>query len=158
MRLGAHGLSIELPGGWEGRIFRRGAAGPVLHAASFALHEHDGDFGAAATGRMRDGDRFLAVVEYRPDERLRPGQGLFESGGPPQRIHPLDFSARQLQVTRAGQLGWQRFFTASGRACCAYAVIRPGRHPPGRLVAELARVLATLTVEPGFAGRAQPTG
>lgn len=146
--ISGHGLAIDVPHGWEARIFRRADAAPVLHAASFPLHEHDGDFGAAATGRMRGDDRFLALVEYRPDARLRAGHGLFASHERP-RPHASRFSSRQLQVTRAGQLGWQHFFTASGRPCCLYAVVQPARLSAGRLVADLARVLATLEIAPG---------
>jgi hypothetical protein len=145
--ISAHGISLDPPPGWEARIFRREGAAPVLHAASFALHERDGDFGAAATGRMAAGDRFLALVEYRPDHRLSPGQGLFEVDGRPRDLQPRDFSPRTLQVTRAGQLGCQRFFTEVGRPCCLYAVVRPGRAPLPGLVADLNRVLVTLRLQ-----------
>jgi len=146
--ISGHGLAIEVPSGWEARIFRRADAAPVLHAASFPLHDHDGDFGAAATGRMRGDDRFLALVEYRPDGRLRAGHGLFAPASRPVPRAP-DFSPRQLQVTRAGQLGWQRFFTVAGRPCCVYAVVQPARLSAGRLVTDLARVLDTLEIAPG---------
>jgi hypothetical protein len=146
--ISAHGISLDPPPGWEARIFRRDGAAPVLHAASFPLHEGDGDFGAAATGRMAADDRFLALVEYQPDHRLVPGRGLFEAGSRPPYLQPDDFSPRALQVTRTGQLGCQRFFTEAGRPCCLYAVIRTGPTPVRRLVADLNRVVATLRVEP----------
>lgn len=147
MRITGHGISIDLPTGWEGRIRRADAGGPVLHVASFALHERDGTFGAAATGRMRDGDGFAALVEYCDPETVPPGVGLFA----PERPHAPrrgDFAATQLQVTRPGQLGWQRFFTDAGRTACLYAVIQPSWTGPGPIVEELGHVLASLRLTP----------
>jgi hypothetical protein len=140
-----HGLSIDVPAGWEGRIFRRGGGGPIVHVASFALHPGDGDFGAAATGRMHPGDRFLAVLEYLATGPLTPGHGLFAPARPPAPAW-AHFSPRQLQVTRTGYLGWQRFFTEAGRPLCAYAVIRPAGSSGPHLAGEIARVLSTLRV------------
>jgi hypothetical protein len=114
-----------------------------MHAATFALHSSDGDFGAAATGRMRGDDMFAALLEFRGDARIHPGVGLFEQRGRPAP-HPHHFAARQLQVTRPGQLGWQRFFTDAGRALCLYAVIQPLHSSPAQLAAELRAVLATV--------------
>jgi hypothetical protein len=143
-----HGLSVDVPAGWEGRIFRRGDGGPVIHVASFPLHDGDGDFGAAATARMRADDRFLALLEYLPSGRLEPGRGLFETFGRPPAPRPREFGHRRLQVARRGHLGWQRFFTEAGRPFCVYAVIAPVRTPVPRLVSGLAAVLASVQVAP----------
>jgi hypothetical protein len=147
MRVAAHGLSIDAPHGWEARVFRRPGAAPILHVASFALHRDDGDFGAAATGRMRGDDAFAALLEYRVDSAVTPGVGLFadSAGLPPLRAG--DFGPAQLQVTRPGHLGCQRFFALQGRPFCLYAVVRPVRRRPARLVRELREVLATLRVQ-----------
>jgi hypothetical protein len=145
--IAGHGISIDIPAGWEARIYRRDGAAPVLHAASFALHDGDGDFGAAATGRMRLGDSFAAMVEYLVDERLQPGIGLFAAEGVPPAPRLREFEPMQLEVTRPGQLGWQRFFTAAQRPCCLYAVIRPGAAAPAGMVAELGRMLKTLRLD-----------
>jgi hypothetical protein len=144
MRVIGHGLSIDAPLGWEARIFRRDGAAPVLHVATFALLEKDGDFGAAATGRMRSDDTFAALVEYRSDAVVRPGVGLFSAMGCPAMLRAHDFGPAQLQVTRAGQLGCQRVFTDVGRPFCVYGVIRPAGKGPGLLARELSGVLATL--------------
>jgi hypothetical protein len=144
MRVAGHDLSIDAPQGWEARIFRRDGAAPVLHVATFALCEQDGDFGAAASGRMRPDDAFAALVEYRTDAVVRPGVGLFAATGGPAPLGSHDFGSAQLQVTRRGQLGCQRFFTHGGRPFCLYAVIRPARKRPERLAQELSAVLATL--------------
>ena len=143
MRISGHGLSIDAPDGWEARILRRPGGGPVLHVATFALHERDGDFGAAATGRMRGDDIFCALLEFLGDDRARAGVGLFEADGRPVP-DPAQFRADQLQVTRPGHYGWQRFYTDEGRLCCVYAVVMPRRRPLDALVADLARVLTTV--------------
>jgi hypothetical protein len=146
VRVAGHGLAIEAPGGWEARIFRRAGAAPVLHVATFALSDRDGDFGAAATGRMRSDDVFASLVEYRADAAVRPGVGLFAAVGRPPALRAADFGSAQLQVTRTGQLGCQRFFAEAGRPFCLYAVLAPAAKSTERLAKDLGRVLATLTV------------
>ncbi len=145
MKLAGHGISVEVPAGWEARITRRGE-GAVLHVASFALKASDGDFGAAATGRMRRGDAFLALVEYVDPQLIRPNVGLYRPSRPPAPA-VQDFGPMSLQVTRAGQWGWQRFFTHARRTCAVYAVIMPGPERPEKLVRRLAGVVASLTLE-----------
>jgi hypothetical protein len=149
MRIAGHGVSIDVPAGWEARIFRRGGGGPVLHVATFELLDGDGDFGAAATGRMRSDDVFAVLIEYRVDDRLRAGVGLFAEAGLPAPPEAHEFNPMQLQVTRRGQLGRQRFFTQYSRPYCLYLVIQPVNHPLERLTGELSRVLATLQLPGG---------
>jgi hypothetical protein len=147
MRTGAHGLSIEVPRGWEARIVRRTGGAPYLHVASFALHSDAGQFGAAVTGRMGSDSIFAALVEYLVDPDVTPGAGLFASRWRP-RLGLHEFRHNQLQVTRAGHLGLQRFFTAAGRPYCLYAVIAPVRRRPAQLTGELSAVLKTLRFAP----------
>jgi hypothetical protein len=147
MKVGAHGLSIDAPPGWEARVFRRPGAAPVLHVASFALHRDDGDYGAAATGRMRGDDAFAVLLEFRVDDAVQPGVGLFEDSAGVPVLRTADFAPAQLQVTRPGHLGCQRFFSSHGRPFCLYAVLRPARRRPARLVRELRDVLATLRIQ-----------
>lgn len=144
MRIAAHGRSIDVPSGWEGRIYCRARAAPVLHVATFALRERDGDFGAAATGRMRPDDIFASLVEYRQMGGHQDGQGLFAARGHPTSLQAAEFSGAQLQVTRPGHLGVQRFFTTAGRTCCLYTVLRPGQKSADALLKEFNSVLATL--------------
>jgi hypothetical protein len=118
-----HGISVDLPHGWEGRIFRRHRGDPTLHAGTFSLPFDDGEFGSRATARMPAGATFLTLTEYRPGNGLVPGRGLFAEPGIPLPIHRARFRASHLLVARAGQRGLQRFFTVSGRPFCLYAVI-----------------------------------
>lgn len=155
MRLAAHGIGIDLPRGWEGRIYRRPGADPTLHAANFELPASDGDFGSGAAARMPDGGALIVLKEYRPGPRLIPGTGLFASRQLPLPLHGHRFHPRALQVGRPGQAGFQHFFTTgAGRPFCLYAVIKPSsdrahgaRGAEGQLGA-LNRILASLHFHP----------
>lgn len=138
MRLAAHGLRMELPAGWDARIFRPAGGEPTLHAASFALPARDGDFGSRATELMPSGGVFLAVTAYAADDHLRPGQGLFGARGVPA-LKQADFRHDQLVVQAPGRLGVQRFFTLGDHPLCAYAVVRdrPREHALAHLNAAL---------------------
>ncbi|HEY5430022.1 MAG TPA: hypothetical protein VIK04_12970 [Solirubrobacteraceae bacterium] len=146
MRTSGHGLSIEVPRGWEARIARRPESAPFLHIANFALRPDTGAFGAAVTERMGADGAFAALVEYRIDDRVTAGAGLFAAAWSP-RLRVGDFARAQVQVARPGHLGRQRFFTAAGRPFCLYAVVSPVRVRPARLVGQLAAVMATLRFE-----------
>ena len=131
-RLEAHGLAIDLPEGWEGRIYRRHGGDPILHAANYPLPHADGDFGSGATAHMPAGGCFLVISEYSPGQGLEPGKGLFAADTMPLPLELAHFHPRALQVGRPGQAGMQHFFTAGGRPFCLYAVVRP--HGGGRRV------------------------
>ncbi len=151
MRLAAHGIALELPRGWHGRIYRRPGAQPTVHAANFALPGEDGDFGSGATELMPDGGAFLSLKEYEGGPRLVPGQGLFAPAAIPLPLDPRQFHSRRLQVGRRGQAGMQHFFTASGRPFCLYAVVKApiaGAHAAAQpeQVRTLSRVLSTLAI------------
>jgi len=152
MRIAAHGIELDLPSGWEGRIYRLAGGDPVLHAATFALPTRDGDFGSGATGIMPPHGAFLALKEYRPGPRLVPGVGLFAPRSIPLPLHRERFHPRALQVGRAGQAGFQHFFTASGRPCCLYAVVELGAGQTAFAtraadrVNQLSRILSTLSI------------
>ena len=128
MKLAAHGISIELPDGWEGKIYRRSGGDPTLHAANYALPRSDGDFGSVATEHMPVNGSFLAITEYRPGQGLEPGKGLFAAEAIPLPLDLRHFGSRTLHITRQGQLGFQHFFTAANRPFCLYAVMKPRRH------------------------------
>jgi hypothetical protein len=123
MRIHAHGIGVEIPAGWEARLFRHPGGEPTLHAASFALPAHDGEFGSHATAQMPPGGMFLALTEYRPGGGLQAGRGLFAPAPPNGSIARNHFHPRTLLVAREGQEGLQRFFTANGRPFCLYVVL-----------------------------------
>ena len=131
MILRSHGIEIDLPDGWEGRIFRRGQGAPTLHAGTFALPHHDGEFGSHATARMPAASAFLTLTEYHPGKGLEPGRGLFKSREIPLPLRHDRFHPRTLLVARHGQAGFQHFFTMGGRPFCLYAVVRRRRGSVG---------------------------
>jgi hypothetical protein len=135
LRLHAHGIDVRLPDGWEGKIYRRPEGDPTLHAGTFALPAGDGDFGSRATARMRPGDVFLVITEYRPGNGLRPGHGLFSARELPLPLDVRRFHPRSLLVARHGQVGFQYFFTKSGRPFCLYAVHRRPTHATATVAA-----------------------
>jgi hypothetical protein len=144
--LEAHGLRIALPRGWSGRVFARAGAIATLHAGSFTLALHDGEFGDHSTALMPDGASFVALTEYKPGAGLEPGKGLFAGRRIPRRLDPSRFSARGLAHPRHGQLGMQHFFTAGGRPFCLYVVVAGGRAARRSQLAVLDHVLATVRI------------
>jgi hypothetical protein len=123
--LRAHGVRVEVPRGWEGRILRRTAVNPVersravVHLSSFPMPEERGDFGVGVTELMRSGDVFVTLFEYGPESV---GQPMFAAKGVP-RLTPNMFTSKKLQRTLPGQVGCQLFFTAERRPFCLYVVV-----------------------------------
>jgi hypothetical protein len=128
--LAAHGVGLEVPQGWEGRIVRRPSIHPaersraVVHVASFPMPEERGDFGVGVTELMRSGDVFVTLFEYGPESVDR-------------------FGPRRLQRTLPGQIGCQLFFTADQRPFCLYVVVS-GRLHLRAAVKQVNTFLATL--------------
>lgn len=124
------GLSVDLPTGWDGAIFRndpdpveRAAGGvdnPVLHAANFPLPARRGDFGSGAVEIMGRGGVLVCLVEYNRESATT---ALFAREGVPRSVDPDDFATHTLQRPQAGQGGLQVFFHEGDRAFCLYVVI-----------------------------------
>jgi hypothetical protein len=137
--LSAHGISVELPSGWEGRIAQRDTTAPaaataarvarvaepssttgaLLQAANFALPSSTGDFGSGAVEVMANPDLLIVLFEY---DRPSASTPLFASRGIP-RVTADDFSPVALQHVLKGQGGTQQFFNEAGRAMCLYVVL-----------------------------------
>jgi hypothetical protein len=146
MELTAHGVRIELPRGWSGRMFKRPGGGATLHAGDFELPLDDGEFGDQSTAVMPPGATFLALTEYRPGAGLEPGRGLFARRRIPTTLDPTSFSARGMAHPRPGQVGKQEFFTASGRPFCLYVVVSGARPERRRQLAAVGPVLRSLRI------------
>jgi hypothetical protein len=145
--LEAHGLRVELPRGWSGRVFKRPAGGATLHAGDFELPLEDGEFGDRSTELMPAGGSFLAVTEYRPGAGLKPGEGLFAARRIPRTLDPTAFSAAGLAHPRAGQAGTQHFFTAAERPFCLYVVLSGPRRERHRQLAAVSHITRSLRVQ-----------
>jgi hypothetical protein len=144
--LEAHGLRIELPRRWSGRVFSRSGAGATLHAGDFQLPLDDGEFGDWSTSQMPALASFLALTEYLPGKGLEPGTGLFEPHRIPLPLDPARFATRRLAHQRPGQTGMQHFFTASARPFCLYVVLAGPRSGRRRQLLVLDHVLRSLKI------------
>ena len=131
------GITVTLPAGWEGRIYRRaaeapsaqaGQAGPsgpsertntVVHVANFPLAPDVADYGGGAVEIMTNRDLLVVLCEFGPSSV---GQPLFADQGLP-RLTPDDFGTHSMQRVIEGQGGAQRFFTEAGRPFCLYVVL-----------------------------------
>lgn len=145
-RLSGHGLTLDLPRGWDGAISvrRDDRALPVLHASSMPLPAERADSGGGAVERLGWGDVFVGLLEHEPSCA---GTALFASEGVPLPLSPDWFSSGALQGMRPVQSGAQRFFSLGGRAFCLFVAV--GEHARRqRLVVGVERVLATLVVSP----------
>jgi hypothetical protein len=161
VHIAAHSLSVDLPQGWDGRIYARrvetagqseadrsAASTPqaaTLHAANFALPGQDADFGTKATAGMSVRSVFLALTEYVEGNGLRAGRGLFE-GDPPQALRAEMFSPETLLLARPGQVGCQHFFTQRNRPFCLYVVLGSLQRVPG-LLPSVNSVLASMKID-----------
>lgn len=147
MNLAAHGIHVELPRSWSGRVFSRHRAVATLHAGNFPLVLSDGEFGDRSTAGMHPGASFLALTEYRQGAGLEPGAGLFASRRIPRRLDPSRFAAAGLAHPRPGQTGTQHFFTAAGRPFCLYVVLAGPRSARRRQLAAVDHVLHSLRID-----------
>ena len=139
--LSGSGITVDVPSGWEGRIYAKAAAdrpssvsgaqagpGPgsgsapadnaVLHVASFPLPPGVGDYGGGATEQMTNKDLLVVLMEHG---RSSVGTALFSAKGIP-RVTADDVSPTCLQRMLEGQGGVQKFFTVNQRAFCLYVV------------------------------------
>jgi hypothetical protein len=146
--LEAHGVRVELPRGWSGRVFKRAGGGATLHAGDFQLPLDDGEFGDGSTAVMPAGASFLALTEYRPGAGLEPGRGLFAPRRVPVTLDPTAFGPSGLAHPRPGQAGTQHFFTAAGRPFCLYVVLSGPRSERRRQLAAVSNVLRTVRIQP----------
>lgn len=143
MRLAGFGIAIELPKGWDGRLFRRPEGEATLHAATYGLPASDGDFGPKATRLMPDDGVLVVLTEYR---RRLAGKGLYAPRGLPRRLRTAELNPSGVLGGRPGQAGVQRFFTIRGRPFCLYVVVGARGHGR-RLVRDANDVLKTISIE-----------
>jgi hypothetical protein len=148
MKISGYGIVIDLPSGWEGRVYRRPEGFPILHAANFPLPAGDGDFGSRAVASMSRDGVFAVLAEYDPGVL---GEPLFEEQGLPLPLRPAEASPKALQRMLRDRSGLHKFFTVVGRPFSLYVVV--GSSPGvGTLVERANHVLATLSIEPRAQG------
>jgi hypothetical protein len=148
VRLSAHGIHVELPHRWSGRLFSRHGHAATLHAGNFPLVLSDGEFGDRSTSAMHPGATFFALTEYRPGAGLKAGGGLFASRRIPRPLDPARFAASGLAHPRPHQVGMQHFFTAAGRPFCLYVVLAGAQTSRRHQLTAVDHVLHSLHIEP----------
>ena len=150
-RLVDHGISIDVPSGWEARMSVPGLAPPavnlpVLHMADYRLtHARQSSYAVetAAAMEQRTGGVIVSLIEFDP---ALANIGLYAPQGAPTLL-ARDLDARALQIPRPDQGGVQRFFSMSGRAFSLYVVASIDRASERRIGA-VNDSLASLQVEP----------
>jgi hypothetical protein len=145
VKISAYGIEVDLPEGWDGRIYRRFEGAPILHAANFALPATDGDFGAKAVRRMKDGGVFIVLAEFAPEAAAQP---LFRPQGLPLPLSSAEANPRALQRLLPDRAGMQRFFTVNGRPFCLYVVIRT-KAEVAATMDQANSVLQSVAIHPG---------
>jgi hypothetical protein len=152
--LSDHGLTIEVPPGWEARLSVPDLPAPaenrpVLHMADLPLGTRRSSYAVETAAAMptRTGGVVVSLVEFGPELA---DVGLYAPQGTP-RIHRNDLDPRALQFARADQAGVQRFFSIAGRAFSLYVVATMDRRTGDRLAAVNA-ALGSLRVQPLASG------
>ncbi|MDQ3681093.1 MAG: hypothetical protein M3378_11260 [Actinomycetota bacterium] len=161
-------IAMDLPAGWDGRVYRRPVSQPleppggagfraaglettqsIAHAANFALPVERGDFGSGAVELMGRDHVFIALFEYGPESV---GTPLFEHQSQPRSLSTSSFSPASLQRTLPDQAGSQVFFSARDRAFCLYVVL--GAHDNAqRLISLVNTVIGTIQILPSSVPR-----
>ena len=161
--INAHGLTVNVPSGWEGRIFRRnefaevrasevpGPAAPegeltfpLAQVATVPIPVDAADYGSDVVEELAGGDVFIVLKEFAPAEASQP---LFARAGLPRQLDPEAFHPGTLQRTLPGHAGQQIFFNEGGRAFCLYVVIGDYRRRQ-QLVGAINAVLAGIQIQP----------
>jgi len=116
------GVSVDVPQGWDGRLYRRDGRERervVVHLSTAPLPSGRGDYGSGAVEQLSADDVLVALLEFEPSA----SEAQLFSGNIPTAIDGGAFSPRALQRIVPGQAGAQWFFSTTGRAFCLYAVI-----------------------------------
>jgi hypothetical protein len=139
------GVSVDVPPGWDGRIYRRDGherERAVLHLSTVPLPAQRGDYGSGAVEQLSADDVLVVLVEFDPTATQRE---LFD-GRLPTAVDGDAFDPAVLQRVVPGQAGAQWFFSTGGRAFCLYVVL--GQHANRRRLVRLVNeVLRSISID-----------
>jgi hypothetical protein len=166
-----YGLSVDVPDGWEGRVFREADpeeddGRPTMHVGNFAMPTDDATYGSSIIKSMTSGGQmYMVLAEYTPDCLLpntgatvpddpatvditQVGAVAFGNPGVPVLQVP-DFFRDVVHGTTSlpNATAVQIPFTTAGRLFVLYAVVGDDSGL-STAVASLNDVLATLLVSP----------
>jgi hypothetical protein len=127
-KLERHGISIDIPRGWEGRIFVPDLPPPainlpIMHVTDTVLTHERSSYAPELASRFGGTGALIALLEFEgklADKGLYAPQGL----DLPLRAERLNPNALQFPIP--DQAGHQYFFSARGRAFCLYVVMGTG--------------------------------
>lgn len=142
------GISVTLPGGWEGHIDTGGQQDDgavrraVVHLGNFPLPAKRGDYGSGAADEMEPGDVLVVLLEFGPEAV---GTSLFSGQALPRRLAAGNFGRETVHHPLPGHSGLQRFFVENGRAFCLYVVVA-SHLDRADLIPELNGVLETVEI------------
>ena len=142
MRLTDHGLAVDIPRGWEARMFVPDLPPPainlpVLHVSSAPLPTSRSSYAAEASRGLGDRGILFSLLEF---EAALANVGLYAAQGMPVPIRADELDHRAMQIPHPEQGGVQRFFSQAGRAFSLYVIAGLGPGLRDRL-GELDRVL-----------------
>ena len=149
MELTGFGISIDLPSGWEGRIFKNADdeeshAFPIVHLTDFPLRVVEANFAGPMIATMDSSSSLLVLCEYGPEQA---GTPLFAAGAPPNVIRLGDlYSDAFFGPHHHSLLARQWFFTLGSRAFCLYVVLGTEADAIDRLD-QINSILASISVE-----------
>jgi hypothetical protein len=149
--LRGHGISIDVPRGWEGRIFvpdldPPAINMPILHLTDTVLTQERSSFAPELAARFGPGGTLIALLEF--DGKLA-DMGLYAPQGLALPLQADHLNPKALQFPNPDQAGHQRFFSTHGRAFCLYVVVGVGAGKDDRLRV-LNDILGTLEIaKPG---------
>jgi hypothetical protein len=148
-RLASHGIAVDVPKGWEGRIFVPDLDPPainlpILHLTDAVLTVERSSYAPELAARAGGSGTLVALLEF--DHHLA-NVGLYAPRGLHLPLTRERFHHRALQFPSRVQEGHQRFFSEGGRAFCLYVVLGTGRGADRRL-SEVNRTLSSLEIRP----------
>jgi hypothetical protein len=136
--LGAYGMSVNLPAGWNGRIVLGASGRPVLHAATFPLTAGDNDEGEVAKEAIGTAPAvYVNVRDLGPEDAL----GSFS----------IPFSASDFDPVppAEGMLTQAHRDVAASDELYRITVLSGGDEPPSEsMLQETNNVLRSLALEP----------
>jgi hypothetical protein len=143
--LESHGLIIEIPEGWDGRIYRRPESLAICQVANFAIALDADDFGGTTAGVLPSGGVFATLFENDP---AFANSGMYEPRGLPLPLDSERLTSSALVQGLPGQAGLQHFFSENDRAFMLHVIVSVTTVYRG-LIDSLSATLATLKVGAG---------
>jgi hypothetical protein len=142
--LTGHGISVELPDSWDGRITRSAESGATLHAGSYSLPPYDGGWAGAAVRALPSGGSFLALIEQDP---AFAGRGAYAPDRLPVSLDLSVFGPGVMPNPRPGCWGFQFPCTVSGRSWVLWIVVDRTMGSDVDRISALAGLLASAVIE-----------